>query len=74
MHGMSQPALVIKTPIAEDFEVLRLVAILRLRVRKRVDHAHALDRELLVSVDDSWLGELRRFKDRWRDVDHVMPL
>ena len=51
VNGAGEPSVVVDGAIAEDFEILRQMAVRRLRIVERIDHADALDRGLRRTVD-----------------------
>ena len=68
-RGAGEPAVVIDPAAGHDVEELRLARPRRLGIAKRVDHADAVDRILLESVDDPWrrdLASVRRSSARCR--------
>ena len=69
-----EPAVVVDGAIAKHLEVLGGVAVWRVRVVGRVEHAHAVHRELLHAVDALGLGKRGGLEDRGSHVVHVMPL
>jgi len=74
MHGAGQPAIVVDRPVAEDFEILRLVAIRCLRFIQRVKQADAFNRRLRDAIHFLGLRQSGSFKDRRRDIDDMVPL
>ena len=71
-HG--RPTLVVDAAIAEHLEVLHVVRVRRLRIRKAGRHADAFERRLRDAVDDGRLGQSGNFEDRLGHVDDVMEL
>ncbi len=74
VDGGGEPAVGVDGAVAEHLEVLRRVALRRLRVVERVDHAHALDRRLHGAVDALRLGQTGSLEHRRGDVDDVGEL
>src|SRR5215472_121527 len=68
------PALVIDAAIAEHLEVLRFSPFRGVRIVQAVKHTHALHRHLRDSIDGVWFGQLSRFENGRRDIDHMMEL
>src|SRR5207245_10923966 len=74
VDGPRQPAVVIDRAIAEHLEILRLVALRRLRIVEGVEHTDAFDRRLHHAIDALGLRQTGGFQDRRRNVDHVLAL
>src|SRR5262245_37072507 len=74
MLGHRRPAFVIDAAITQHLEVLKRSAARSFRVVEGVAHADALDWPLRHAVDHNRLRQAEHVENRWRDVDHVMPL
>ena len=61
MNGPREPPVGVDGAVAEDLEVLGLVAALCLGVVEAVQHAYAFDRLLGRAVHDLRLGQASRF-------------
>ena len=72
--GHRAPAPVIDAPVGEHLEVLQIVPFGCVRVLERVEHAAALHRGLLHTVDHGRLGQPGNLQDRRCHVDDVGEL
>ena len=72
--GDGAPTLVVDAAVAEHLEVLEVVALGRVRVVERIEHARAFDGRLQHAVDHRGLGQPSGLEDGGGDVDHVGEL
>ena len=68
------PAVVIDCPVAENFEILRRVALLSLRVVEGVKHAHAVHRDLWHTIDHIRLRQACCFEHSGGHIDDMGEL
>src|SRR5213075_3089255 len=70
----SDPAIVVKCPVPEHLEVLRLSLLLSVLVIEAVDHANAFDWLLLHTVDFGGLWNVSGLENGRRDIDRMVEL